>query len=52
MRAAFAVENVPRLASAFALALLRFFAAAHIGTRLVAAGDFLLAQYNRRFLFF
>ena len=49
MRSAFAIEDVPRLASAFAFAPLRLFAAADIRASFVAAENLLLGRGDRLF---
>jgi len=52
MGSAFAIEEVTRLAAAFALALMRLAAAVNVGAGFVAADDFLLGRSRWRFRFF
>jgi len=49
MRAAFAIEDMTRFARAFALALFRLLAAAHVRTGFIAASDFLFGGSNDGF---
>jgi hypothetical protein len=52
MSSAFAIEEVTRLAGAFALTLMRLAAAVNVGAGFVAADDFLLGRGRWRFRFF